>query len=60
MPDRSTGDALGNQLLRGVSKRLGRLAAPLRFGGRYLVVDYKTNWLGEADRPLTSMYAGRG
>jgi exodeoxyribonuclease V beta subunit len=26
----------------------------LRTGGRYLVVDYKTNWLGPADEPLTA------
>ena len=26
----------------------------LRVDGRYLVVDYKTNWLGTFDEPLTS------
>ena len=50
--DRLTGDALGNQSLRGYLS--GSVDAVLRVGGRYLVVDYKTNWLGEADRPLTS------
>ena len=50
--DRLTGDALGNQSLRGYLS--GSVDAVLRIGGRYLVVDYKTNWLGEADRPLTS------
>ena len=50
--DRLTGDALGNQSLRGYLS--GSVDAVLRVGGRYLVVDYKTNWLGEGDRPLTS------
>jgi exodeoxyribonuclease V beta subunit len=50
--DRLTGDALGRQSLRGYLS--GSVDAVLRVGGRYLVVDYKTNWLGEADRALTS------
>ncbi|GAC1396057.1 MAG: exodeoxyribonuclease V subunit beta [Mycobacterium sp.] len=50
--DRLTGDALGRQSLRGYLS--GSVDAVLRVGGRYLVVDYKTNWLGEADHPLTS------
>jgi exodeoxyribonuclease V beta subunit len=50
--DRLTGDALGNQSLRGYLS--GSVDAVLRIGGRYLVVDYKTNWLGDGDRPLTS------
>ncbi|MEN3320015.1 MAG: exodeoxyribonuclease beta subunit, partial [Mycobacterium sp.] len=50
--DRLTGDALGGQSLRGYLS--GSVDAVLRIGGRYVVVDYKTNWLGEGDRPLTS------
>lgn len=30
------------------------LRVPTADGNRYLVVDYKTNWLGEPDRPLTA------
>jgi exodeoxyribonuclease V beta subunit len=50
--DRLTGDALGGQSLRGYLS--GSVDAVLRVGGRYLIVDYKTNWLGDGDRPLTS------
>jgi exodeoxyribonuclease V beta subunit len=54
--DRLTGAALGRQSLRGYLS--GSLDAVLRIpdgaGHRYLVVDYKTNWLGEQDRPLTA------
>jgi exodeoxyribonuclease V beta subunit len=50
--DRLTGVALGGQSLRGYLS--GSVDAVLRVGGRYLVVDYKTNWLGDGDRPLTS------
>jgi len=50
--DRLTGDALGGQSLRGYLS--GSVDVVLRVGGRYLVVDYKTNWLGDTDRPLTS------
>ncbi len=54
--DRLIGDALGGQSLRGYLS--GSVDAVLRIpdgsGQRYLVVDYKTNWLGEPDRPLTA------
>ncbi|MHA7649879.1 exodeoxyribonuclease V subunit beta [Mycobacterium sp. ML4] len=54
--DRLIGEALGGQSLRGYLS--GSIDAVLRIahGGaaRYLVVDYKTNWLGEPDRPLTA------
>ena len=54
--DRLTGDALGNQALRGYLS--GSVDAVLRIpdgaGHRYLVVDYKTNWLGDGDDPLTA------
>jgi exodeoxyribonuclease V beta subunit len=53
---RLTGRALGGQSLRGYLT--GSVDAVLRLRGRsgcrYLVVDYKTNWLGEPDRPLTA------
>jgi exodeoxyribonuclease V beta subunit len=54
--DRLTGPALGDQSLRGYLS--GSIDAVLRVpagsGHRYLVVDYKTNWLGDPERPLTS------
>ena len=50
--DRLTGDLLGGQVLRGYLS--GSVDAVLRVSGRYLVVDYKTNWLGDRDRPLTA------
>ncbi|MFN8032616.1 MAG: exodeoxyribonuclease V subunit beta [Mycobacterium sp.] len=54
--DRLTSAALGGQSLRGYLS--GSVDAVLRVpdgdGHRYLVVDYKTNWLGEQDRPLTA------
>ena len=54
--DRLTGDALGRQSLRGYLS--GSVDAVLRIpdgsGHRYVVVDYKTNWLGDADRPLAA------
>ena len=54
--DRLTGAALGTQSLRGYLS--GSVDAVLRIpageGHRYLVVDYKTNWLGDSDRPLTA------
>ncbi|OBK30939.1 exodeoxyribonuclease V subunit beta [Mycobacterium asiaticum] len=54
--DRLLGDTLGGQSLRGYLS--GSVDAVLRIpdgsGHRYLVVDYKTNWLGDPDRPLTS------
>ena len=54
--DRLTDAALGRQSLRGYLS--GSLDVVLRIptpgGHRYLVADYKTNWLGETDRPLTA------
>ena len=54
--DRLTGQLLGGQSLRGYLT--GSIDAVLRVpdgsGHRYLVVDYKTNWLGDPDRPLTA------
>jgi exodeoxyribonuclease V beta subunit len=51
--DRLAGDPLGRQSLRGYLS--GSLDAVLRIPGpRYVVVDYKTNWLGDSDRPLTA------
>jgi exodeoxyribonuclease V beta subunit len=50
--DRLTGPALGGQSLKGYLT--GSVDAVLRVGGRYLVVDYKTNWLGDPARPLTA------
>ena len=53
---RLSDDSLGRQSLRGYLS--GSIDAVLRIpsgrGHRYLVVDYKTNWLGEHDRPLTA------
>jgi exodeoxyribonuclease V beta subunit len=48
--------ALGGQSLRGYLT--GSVDVVLRVDGRYLVVDYKTNWLGPVDEPLTA-YAYR-
>jgi exodeoxyribonuclease V beta subunit len=54
--DRLMGDGLGNQPLRGYLS--GSIDAVLRIpdgsGHRYVVVDYKTNWLGDGDEPLTA------
>jgi exodeoxyribonuclease V beta subunit len=54
--DRLTGAVLGGQSLRGYLT--GSVDAVLRIpdgsGHRYVVVDYKTNWLGDHDRPLTA------
>ena len=54
--DRLTGDALGGQSLRGYLS--GSVDAVLRIpdgaGHRYVVVDFKTNWLGDSNRPLTA------
>jgi exodeoxyribonuclease V beta subunit len=54
--DRLRGDALGNQSLRGYLN--GSIDAVLRIpdgkGHRYVVVDYKSNWLGDGDGSLTS------
>ncbi|MCH9667149.1 MAG: exodeoxyribonuclease V subunit beta [Actinomycetia bacterium] len=49
--DRLINDALGHQPLRGYLS--GSVDAVLRIGERYLVVDYKTNWLGTT-APLTA------
>jgi exodeoxyribonuclease V beta subunit len=54
--DRLMSRALGGQSLRGYLT--GSVDAVLRVpdgaGYRYLVVDYKTNWLGDPERPLTA------
>jgi exodeoxyribonuclease V beta subunit len=58
--ERLMGDALGNQPLRGYLN--GSIDAVLRIplrdgtagGHRYVVVDYKSNWLGDGDGALTS------
>jgi exodeoxyribonuclease V beta subunit len=50
--DRLTGAALGGQSLKGYLS--GSVDAVLRIGDRYLVVDYKTNWLGDPSAPLTA------
>ena len=47
---------LGDQVLRGYLT--GSVDVVLRVGGRYLVVDYKTNWLGAPDVRLTSAHYG--
>jgi len=53
---RLSGAALGAQSLRGYLS--GSVDAVLRIpdesGHRYLVVDYKTNWLGDREVPLTA------
>ncbi len=56
--DRLESPSLGDQLLRGYLS--GSIDIVLRVPGegddrRYLVVDYKTNKLGEPDRPLTAL-----
>ena len=43
---------LAAQELRGYLT--GSVDVVLRTGGRYLVVDYKTNWLGTGEEPLTA------
>ncbi|VEG51888.1 exodeoxyribonuclease V subunit beta [Mycolicibacterium aurum] len=50
--ERLTDSMLAAQSLKGYLT--GSLDAVLRIDGRYLVVDYKTNWLGDPARPLTS------
>ncbi|MCW2757397.1 MAG: recB, partial [Nocardioidaceae bacterium] len=50
--DKLESPALGDQLLRGYLS--GSIDVVLRVGGRYVVVDYKTNRLGEPDRALTA------
>ena len=59
--DRLEAPGFGGQSLRGYLS--GSIDAVLRVpdgqGCRYLIVDYKTNRLGEADRPLTAADYGR-
>ncbi|BBX04576.1 RecBCD enzyme subunit RecB [Mycolicibacterium moriokaense] len=55
--DRLSGGALGAQSLKGYLT--GSLDVVLRVDGRYLVVDYKTNWLGEPGRSLTAADYGQ-
>ncbi|MDT5007364.1 MAG: exodeoxyribonuclease beta subunit, partial [Mycobacterium sp.] len=50
--DRLTGAALGGQPLKGYLS--GSVDAVLRMGDRYVVVDYKTNWLGDPSELLTA------
>ena len=50
--DRLTGAALGSQPLKGYLS--GSVDVVLRIGDRYVVVDYKTNWLGDPAEPLTA------
>ncbi len=50
--DRLTGAGLGGQPLKGYLS--GSVDAVLRIGDRYVVVDYKTNWLGDPSEPLTA------
>ena len=45
---------LGDQALRGYLT--GSVDIVLRIGDRHLVVDYKTNWLGPVDIPLTTAH----
>ncbi len=55
--DRLSSGALAGQSLRGYLT--GSLDVVLRVGQRYLVADYKTNWLGEPEKPLTSAAYGQ-
>ncbi|MGV0715853.1 exodeoxyribonuclease V subunit beta [Mycolicibacterium sp. XJ662] len=55
--ERLTGAALGGQPLKGYLS--GSVDAVLRVEDRYLVVDYKTNWLGDPSRPLTAADYGQ-
>ena len=55
--ERLSGGALGAQSLKGYLT--GSLDVVLRIDGRYLVVDYKTNWLGEPEHPLTAADYGQ-
>ena len=50
--DRLRGAALGGQSLKGYLS--GSVDAVLRVGDHFVVVDYKTNWLGDPSRPLTA------
>lgn len=51
-------ELLGGQVLRGYLT--GSIDVVLRVGERYLVADYKTNWLGPADQPLLLEAYGPG
>lgn len=51
--DRLTGQALGGQSLRGYLT--GSVDAVLRIADRYLVVDYKTNYLGDCSSDYTQL-----
>ncbi|CQD07776.1 exodeoxyribonuclease V subunit beta [Mycolicibacterium conceptionense] len=55
--DRLSTGLLGRQPLRGYLS--GSVDVVLRIGGRFVVVDYKTNWLGTGDEPLTAADYGR-
>ncbi|WNG95353.1 exodeoxyribonuclease V subunit beta [Mycobacterium sp. ITM-2016-00318] len=55
--DRLTGLALGTQPLKGYLS--GSVDAVLRIDDRYVVVDYKTNWLGDPSEPLTAADYGQ-
>jgi exodeoxyribonuclease V beta subunit len=55
--DRLSTGALSRQSLRGYLS--GSIDAVLRVDGRFLVVDYKTNWLGTGDAALTAADYGR-
>lgn len=50
--DRLTDRALGAQSLRGYLT--GSIDVVLRVDGRFVVVDYKTNWLGEPETPVSA------
>jgi exodeoxyribonuclease V beta subunit len=47
--------SLGGQVLRGYLSGSIDVVLRLRDSGRYVVVDYKTNSLGDAGRPLTAL-----
>ncbi|WP_205744780.1 UvrD-helicase domain-containing protein [Yimella sp. RIT 621] len=49
--DALAGDAYGNQTLLGYLT--GSVDLTFRHDGRFYIVDYKTNWLGEPGEPLT-------
>ncbi len=55
--DRLTHSTLATQSLKGYLN--GSLDVVLRVDDRYLVVDYKTNWLGEPGRALTAADYGQ-
>lgn len=54
---RLSAGALGRQPLRGYLS--GSVDVVLRIGERFVIADYKTNWLGVADAPLTAADYGR-